>query len=231
MIRIGVISFPGSNCEAETLRAAERVGAEAVSIWHRDRGLNGADVVILPGGFSYGDYLRCGAIARFSPVMAAVTAHAEAGGGVVGICNGFQILCEAGLLPGALVRNEGLHFVSRPVDIRVERTDTIVTRAYPLGGIIRVPVGHGEGRYVASPEVLAALEAEDRIVFRYAGGGSLDAPGNPNGAAGDIAAICNPSGSVVGMMPHPERLADPALGSDAGLGVFQSIVSSFAGAR
>lgn len=231
MIRIGVISFPGSNCEAETLRAAERAGAEAVRLWHQDASLGGADVVILPGGFSYGDYLRCGAIARFSPVMAAVRAHAEAGGGVIGICNGFQILCEAGLLPGALVRNEGLHFVSRPVDIRVERTDTIVTRAYAPGDVIRVPVGHGEGRYVASREVLAALEAEGRVVFRYVGGGSLDAPGNPNGAVAGIAGICNPSGTVVGLMPHPERLADPALGSDAGLGVFQSIVTSFAGAR
>ncbi|HEX9166340.1 MAG TPA: phosphoribosylformylglycinamidine synthase subunit PurQ, partial [Gemmatimonadales bacterium] len=214
-----------------TLRAAERVGAEAVSIWHQDRDLKGSDVVILPGGFSYGDYLRCGAIARFSPVMPAVRAHAEAGGGVIGICNGFQILCEAGLLPGALVRNAGLHFVSRPVDVRIERTDTIVTRAYAPGAVIRIPVGHGEGRYVASPEVRAALEADQRVVFRYVPGGSLDAPGNPNGAEGDIAAICNPAGTVVGMMPHPERLADPALGSDAGLGVFQSIVTSFAAAR
>jgi phosphoribosylformylglycinamidine synthase len=228
MIRIGVVSFPGSNCEAETLRTAERVGAEAVPIWHQDRDLKGCDVVILPGGFSYGDYLRCGAIARFSPVMAAVRAHAEAGGGVIGICNGFQILCEAGLLPGALVRNGGLHFVSRPVDIRVERTDTIVTRAYAPGSVIRIPVGHGEGRYVAPAEVRSELEAEGQIVFRYVHGGSLDAPGNPNGAEDDIAAICNPAGTVVGMMPHPERLADPILGSDAGLGVFRSIVTSTA---
>jgi phosphoribosylformylglycinamidine synthase len=228
MIRVGVVSFPGSNCEAETLRAAERAGAEAVPLWHQNRGLRGCDVVILPGGFSYGDYLRCGAIARFSPVMAAVRAHAEAGGGVIGICNGFQILCEAGLLPGALVRNEGLHFVSRPVDIRVERSDTIVTRAYAPGTVIRVPVGHGEGRYVAAPDVLAALEAEGRVVFRYVGR-TPDAPANPNGAEHDIAAICNPAGTVVGLMPHPERLADPALGSDVGLGVFRSIVISTAG--
>jgi phosphoribosylformylglycinamidine synthase len=229
MVRIGVISFPGSNCEAETLRTAERAGAETVTIWHQDRDLKGADVVILPGGFSYGDYLRCGAIARFSPVMTAVRAHAEAGGGVVGICNGFQILCEAGLLPGALVRNAGLHYVSRPVDVRVERTTTIVTRAYRLADVIRIPVGHGDGRYLARPDLLAGLEAEGQVVLRYLSGHSLDAPGNPNGAISDIAAVCNPEGTVVGMMPHPERLADPALGSDAGLCVFRSLVTSFAG--
>jgi len=229
MIRIGVIRFPGSNCEAETLRAAERAGAEPVEIWHGDTDLRGADVVILPGGFSYGDYLRSGAIARFSPVMGAVSRHAADGGGVVGICNGFQILCEAGLLPGALMRNEGLHFVSRPVDVRIERTDTIVTRDYQAGQVIRIPVGHGEGRYVAPPETLARLDAEGQVVLRYVDGGSLDAPGNPNGAMRDIAGICNPAGTVVGMMPHPERLADPALGSDIGLGIFRSIVTSLAG--
>ncbi|HSR15411.1 MAG TPA: phosphoribosylformylglycinamidine synthase subunit PurQ [Gemmatimonadales bacterium] len=228
MVRVGVIRFPGSNCEEETLRAAARAGAEGFEIWHGDTDLQGADVVILPGGFSYGDYLRSGAIARFSPVMAAVGRHASAGGGVVGICNGFQILCEAGLLPGALMRNEDLHFVSRPVDVRVERTDTLVTRAYQDGAVIRIPVGHGEGRYVAPPETLARLEAEHQVVLRYVGGGSLDAPANPNGAMHDIAGICNPAGTVIGMMPHPERLADPALGSDIGLGFFRSLVTSLA---
>ncbi len=229
MLRIGVITFPGSNCEAETLRAATLAGAEPVALWHRDTDLNGADVVILPGGFSYGDYLRCGAIARFSPVMAAVERHARDGGAVIGICNGFQTLCEAGLLPGALVRNAGLHYVSRPVDVRIERSDTVCTRAFRAGDVIRIPVGHGDGRYVAPPDTLTALEAEGRVVLRYVGSRMADAPGNPNAASADIAGICNPAGTVVGMMPHPERLADARLGSDAGLGVFHSIVASYAG--
>jgi phosphoribosylformylglycinamidine synthase len=226
MVRIGVITFPGSNCEAETLRAAERVGAEPVPLWHRDTDLKGVDVVILPGGFSYGDYLRTGAIARFSPVMAAVRRHAEAGGAVLGICNGFQILCEAGLLPGALVRNGDLHYLSRPVDVRIERADTVFTSAYQPGQVIRIPIGHGDGRYVAPAEVLDMLEADRLVVLRYHSGPMLDAPGNPNYATADIAGICNPAGNVMGMMPHPERLADPNLGSDIGIGIFQSIVSS-----
>jgi phosphoribosylformylglycinamidine synthase I len=226
-VRIGVVTFPGSNCEAETLRAARRAGAEAVPLWYRNTDLGGVHVVILPGGFSYGDYLRPGAIARFSPIMNAVRDHAAAGGAVIGICNGFQILCEAGLLPGALVRNRGLHYVSRPVHVRVERTETVVTRRLEAGRVLRIPVGHGDGRYVASPGDLAALEREGRVVFRYVDR-CLDAPGNPNGALNDIAAICDPAGLVVGMMPHPERLADPVLGSDTGLGVFHSIVASLA---
>jgi phosphoribosylformylglycinamidine synthase len=231
MVTVGVVSFPGSNCEAETFRAAERAGAGTVSIWHRDTDLKGADVVILPGGFSYGDYLRTGAIARFSPVMTAVTRHAEAGGAVLGICNGFQILCEAGLLPGALVRNGGLHYLSRPVDVRIERNDTVFTREYHEGQVIRIPVGHGDGRYVAPPEVLDMLQADGLVVLRYHSGVMLDAPANPNQATDDIAAICNPAGNVMGMMPHPERLADPNLDSDVGLGVFHSMVSSLAPAQ
>ncbi len=226
MLRVGVITFPGSNCESETLRTLARAGAAPVALWHRDTDLGGVDVVILPGGFSYGDYLRSGAIARFSPIMNAVRDHAADGGGVIGICNGFQILCEAGLLPGALVRNGGLHYVARPVDIRIERSDTLCTRAYREGDVIRVPVAHGDGRFVASLEELDALEDGNQIVFRYAGGRMLDADGNPNAATNDIAGICNAAGTVVGMMPHPERLADPALGSDAGLGVFQSMILS-----
>ena len=224
MLRVGVVTFPGSNCESETLRAFARVGAEPVELWHQDTGLKGVDVVILPGGFSYGDYLRSGAIARFSPIMEAVRGHAAEGGGVIGICNGFQILCEAGLLPGALVRNGGLHYVSRPVDVRIERTDSICTRAFQEGDVIRIPVAHGDGRFVASPDELDAIEDGNQVVMRYAGGRMLDAAGNPNAATSDIAGICNAAGTVVGMMPHPERLADPALGSDAGLGVFQSLV-------
>jgi phosphoribosylformylglycinamidine synthase len=215
--RVAVVRFPGSNCDEDALRAAERAGASAHYVWHRDTDLGQADVVILPGGFAYGDYLRAGAIARFSPVMAAVVAHATAGGPVVGICNGFQVLCEAGLLPGALMRNAGLRFVSRPVDVRIETTDTPCTVAYAKGAIITVPVAHGEGRYVAGAETLRELEAEGRVVFRYVGA-------NPNGSTADIAGITNRDRNVVGLMPHPERAADPLLGDASGAGVFASLV-------
>lgn len=223
MIRVAVVRFPGSNCDADTLRAAQRAGAEAFFVWHRDTTLNGADAVILPGGFAYGDYLRAGAIARFSPVMAAVQAHAAEGGPVLGICNGFQVLCEAGLLPGALMRNAGLTFVARPVRVRVEATDTPFTAAYLPGTIFQVPVAHGEGRYVAPPDELKALEGEGRVVLRY-----VD---NPNGAMNDIAGITNPARNVVGMMPHPERAADPVLGAADGAETFRSVVQSVALAR
>jgi phosphoribosylformylglycinamidine synthase len=216
-MRVAVIRFPGSNCDEDTLRAAARAGATAYYVWHRDTDLDQADVVVLPGGFAYGDYLRAGAIARFSPVMAAVTEHARAGGAVLGICNGFQILCEAGLLPGALMRNAGLQFLSRPVDVRVERSDTPFTCAYAAGAIIRLPIAHGEGRYVASDETLRGLEAEGRVVLRYVGD-------NPNGSAADIAGITNAERTVVGMMPHPERAADPLLGGAPGAGVFASVM-------
>ena len=224
MMRVAVVRFPGSNCEPEACRAVERAGGQAFYVWHRDTTLSGADAVILPGGFSYGDYLRSGAIARFSPVMEAIKAHAAAGGPVLGICNGFQILCEAGLLPGALVRNAGLKYLSRPVDVRIERVDTPFTNAYRAGEVIRLPIGHGDGRYVAPESQLALLEAEGRVVLRYAPLSGMDAPANPNGSEQDIAAICSPSGTVVGMMPHPERLAERVLGSDAGHGVFASLM-------
>lgn len=224
MIRVAVIRFPGSNCEPDAFRAVAREGGSPFYLFHRDTDLRDADVVILPGGFSYGDYLRAGAIARFSPIMAAVERHAADGKPVVGICNGFQILCESGLLPGALERNETLKYLSRPVDVVVERTDTPVTNAYRRGEVIRIPIGHGEGRYTASPEVAAELEANGLIVLRYAATGMPDAPANPNGAESDIAAISNPEGNVVGMMPHPERLADDLLGSNAGTRVFASLV-------
>ena len=217
MIRVAVVRFPGSNCDADTLRAARHAGADAYYLWHSERGLNQADVVILPGGFAYGDYLRAGAIARFSPVMTAVQAHADAGGPVLGICNGFQVLCEAGLLPGALMRNARLAFVSRPVRVRVETDDTPFTAAFQPGAIFRVPVAHGEGRYVATPEVLRALEADGRVVLRYVGE-------NPNGAANDIAGVTNAERNVVGMMPHPERAADSVLGEVAGAKVFASML-------
>lgn len=225
MIRVAVVRFPGSNCDADALRAAQRAGADAYYVWHRDLSLQDADAVILPGGFAYGDYLRAGAIARFSPVMAVVAEHARAGGPLLGICNGFQVLCEAGLLPGALMHNAGLVFVSQPVQVRVECVDTPFTQGYECGAIFRVPVAHGEGRYVALPDVLAELEAEGRVVLRYAGGT------NPNGSTNDIAGVTNSARNVVGIMPHPERAADPALGETAGGILFTSVVQSVALAR
>jgi phosphoribosylformylglycinamidine synthase len=223
-MRVAVVRFPGSNCEPEACRAVERAGGEAFYVWFREHSLQGADAVILPGGFSYGDYLRSGAIARMSPIMEAIRRLAGDGGPVLGICNGFQILCEAGLLPGALVRNAGLRYVSRPVDVCIERTDTPFTSAYHTGQVIRIPVGHGDGRFVAPDETLDDLEAHRQVVLRYAGPGAPDAPINPNGSMRDIAALCNRGGNVVGMMPHPERLAESVLGSDAGQGVFTSLM-------
>jgi len=212
-VKVAVVRFPGSNCDADALAAAAASGADAAYVWHRSTDLGGADVVILPGGFSYGDYLRPGAIARFSPVMRAVAAHAAAGRPVLGICNGFQILCEAQLLPGALVRNGGLSFVCRPVCLRVETDTTPFTARYRIGQELRMPVAHGDGRYVADEATLDRLEHEDRVVFRYVGG-------NPNGAMRDIAGITNEGRNVVGLMPHPERAAEALLGSGDGAAVF-----------
>ncbi|MSR01988.1 MAG: phosphoribosylformylglycinamidine synthase subunit PurQ [Gemmatimonadetes bacterium] len=223
-MRVAIIRFPGSNCEPDAYRAVEREGGAAYYVFHRETDLHDADAVIIPGGFSYGDYLRAGAIARFSPIMAAIERHAADGKPLAGICNGFQVLCEAGLLPGALMRNAGLQFLSRPVDLRVERRRTPFTAGYREHEIIRIPIGHGDGRYAASEDVLATLESEGRVVFRYVNTGMPDSPANPNGAMGDIAAISNRDGNVVGMMPHPERLADPLLGSTAGTRVFSSLV-------
>ena len=216
-MRVAVVQFPGSNCDEDTLRVAVRVGTEAFLVWHRTDDLRQADAVILPGGFAYGDHLRAGAIARFSPIMKAVVRFAGEGGPVLGICNGFQVLCEAGLLPGALMRNAGLRFVARPVRVRVETTNTPFTGAYAPGDILSIPVAHGEGRYVAAPDVLARLGDEDRVVLRYA-------DDNPNGSADDIAGVASEGRNVVGMMPHPERAADPAIGLTDGLGVFSSLL-------
>ncbi len=212
-MRVAVVRFPGSNCDADALHAARLAGHDAAFVWHRASALDGADVVVLPGGFSYGDYLRPGAIARFSPIMPAVLAHAQAGGPVIGICNGFQVLCEAHLLPGQLVRNAGLAFVCREVTIRVESTATPFTARYAVGQVLRMPVAHGDGRYVADEATLDRLEAEGRVVFRYAGA-------SPNGAMRDIAGIRNAAGNVVGMMPHPERAVEPILGSADGAPLF-----------
>lgn len=225
MRKVAVVRFPGSNCDLDTLHAARRAGTEAYFVWHREADLKGADFVLLPGGFSYGDYLRSGAIARFSPIMQAVQAFARDGGPVLGICNGFQILCEAGLLPGALMRNSRLAFVSRPVALRVEQTDTAFTNTYQPGDILRMPVAHGDGRFTAADRTLAELEATGRVVVRYVGldGGLLDT--TINGSLNDIAGIANPEGNVVGLMPHPDRAADPALGDTDGLGFFTSMKS------
>jgi len=216
MRRVAVVVFPGSNCDADTLDAARAAGSDAYYVWHRDSDLRQADAVILPGGFSYGDYLRSGAIARFSPVMQAVTAHARAGGVVLGICNGFQILCEAGLLPGALMRNARLKFLSRPVRVRVEAIDTPFTRGYVRGEELTVPIAHGDGRFVTDSETAALLEAGGQVVWRY----TLD---NPNGSTNDIAGVCNAGRNVVGIMPHPERRNARVLGGDDGARVFFSL--------
>lgn len=221
MFRAAVVRFPGSNCDQDVLQAAARAGADAYYVWHQDTDLRAADAVLLPGGFSFGDYLRSGAIARFSPVMQAVQRHAEAGGLVLGICNGFQVLCEAGLLPGALMRNARLTFASRPVTLRVERTTTAFTSAYRVGQLLRMPVAHGDGRFTADAETLRRLEGEGQVVVRYA-----TAADNPNGSAADIAGICNTSGTVVGLMPHPDRAADPLLGNTDGLGFFTSMLAA-----
>ena len=212
-MKVAVVRFPGSNCDADALYAAQAAGAEASFVWHRSTDLGGADVVVLPGGFCYGDYLRPGAIARFSPVMRAVAAHAAAGRPVLGICNGFQVLCEAQLLPGALARNGGLSFVCRPVTMRVESDGTPFTARYKPGQLVTMPIAHGDGRYVADPATLDRLEREERVVFRYVGG-------NPNGAMRDIAGITNEGRNVVGLMPHPERAAETLLGSADGAAMF-----------
>ncbi len=221
--RVGVITFPGSLDEGEAARAVRRAGGEPVSLWHGERDLRGADAVILPGGFSYGDYLRCGAIARFSPVMAELTVAVQAGLPVLGICNGFQILCEAHLLPGALTRNAGLHFVSRDVRLRIENDGTPWTGAYRAGQEITVPLKSGEGAYVADTGTLEALETGGQVVVRY-----LD---NPNGSALGIAGVRNEAGNVVGLMPHPEYATEELTGPGTdGLGFFSSIVSALVSA-
>ena len=216
MRRVAVVVFPGSNCDADTLDAARAAGSDAYYVWHRDTDLRQPDAVLLPGGFSYGDYLRSGAIARFSPVMQAVSAHARAGGSILGICNGFQILCEAGLLPGALMRNARLKFLSRPVQVRVEIVDTPFTRQYERGEELLMPIAHGDGRYVADAETAALLEAGGQVVLRYVGD-------NPNGSTNDIAGVCNAGRNVVGIMPHPERRNARVLGGEDGARVFFSL--------
>ena len=217
--RVGVITFPGTLDDVDAARAVRLAGAESVALWHADHDLKGVDAVIVPGGFSYGDYLRCGAIAKFAPVMGEVIAAADRGMPVLGICNGFQVLCEAGLLPGALARNSGLHFICRDVWLRVDSITTAWTSRYEWGAELLVPLKSGEGRYVASESVLDELEGEGRVVFRYAD--------NPNGSMRDIAGISSANGRVVGLMPHPEHATEPLTGpSDDGLGMFYSALDA-----
>ena len=229
-MKFGVVTFPGSNGDYDAYRAAvEALGEEAAYLWHKDHDLQGADVVVLPGGFSYGDYLRAGAIARFSPIMREVVAHARRGGPVLCICNGFQIACEAGLLPGALQRNASLKFVCAPITVRVENADTLFTSSYETRQLIVLPIAHGDGRYSADDETLDRLEGEGQVVFRYAPD-RLQATEtyNPNGSMRDVAGIVSKEGNVLGMMPHPERAVDPLLGPPDGRALFESILQRVA---
>ena len=215
--RVGVVLFPGSNCEQDVIEAMGLVGADTEMLWHGDATVAGVDAIVVPGGFAHGDYLRPGAIARFSPVMGAVAEFAAAGGPVVGICNGFQVLTEAGLLPGALQKNAGLKFLCAPARLRVETTDSVLTRSATKGAVLEVPINHFEGNYTCDDETLARLRAEDRVVLRYVE--------NPNGSTDDIAGVCNEGRNVVGLMPHPERAISDLLGSSDGLPLLRSIVS------
>ena len=223
---VGVVVFPGTNCEHDVVAALERLGAQARLVWHADARLDGIDAVVLPGGIAHGDYLRPGAIARFSPVMAAVTEFASAGGPVVGICNGFQVLTEAHLLPGALQKNSGLSFLCQPAEVEVASDRSVLTAGVPVGRRLRIPVNHFEGNYTVDAETLRRLEDDGRVVLRY-----VD---NPNGSVGDIAGVASEGGNVVGLMPHPERAADALVGSEDGLvllGALLSEATSAAGAR
>ncbi len=228
-VRIGVVVFPGSNCDADAHHALSTFpGVVPEYLWHKDPDLGGVEAVVLPGGFSYGDYLRCGAIARFSPIMRSVTHFAQDGGLVLGICNGFQILTEAGLLPGALLRNTGLKFVCRHVNLRVDNTDAAFTRAYSEGQVIRIIVKHNDGNYVTDPQTLERLHVNNQILMRYsnAEGGPCGAD-TPNGAVDDIAGICNESRNVFGLMPHPENSVEPSLAGGAdGRGIFQGMIDT-----
>ena len=227
-IRFGIVVFPGSNCDHDAYYACKKVlGQDAVFLWHKETDLQGSDAIILPGGFSYGDYLRCGAIARFSPVMSAVTAFARQGGAVLGICNGFQVLLESGLLPGVLLRNASLRFACKEVRLRVENAATRFTHLCSPGQVLRIPIAHGDGNYFTDPETLRRLEENGQIVFRYCDGtGALTPEANPNGSLENIAGIMNETGNVLGMMPHPERASDPVLGSTDGQMIFRSLVES-----
>jgi phosphoribosylformylglycinamidine synthase I len=232
-MKFGVIIFPGSNCDQDSYNAAiTATGQQATMLWHDSRDLEGCDAIIVPGGFAYGDYLRTGAIAKFAPIMQEVAKFAAAGGLVIGICNGFQILCEAGLLPGALMRNSGLKYVCKFVDVRVENTDTPFTNACKQGEVLRIPIGHMEGNYYCDPQTLEILKRQNRIVFRYATPeGNITVEANPNGSLDNIAGICNEAGNVLGMMPHPDRSSESLLGSADGAKIFRSMITTPVAAR
>ena len=225
-MKFAVLRFPGSNCDQDCVHALNAIpGASADYVWHKDTSLDGFDAVVVPGGFSYGDYLRCGAIARFSPIMKSVKEFAASGGPVIGICNGFQILCESGLLPGALVRNRGLHFVCKHVSLRVELRGSRFTNAATAGQILNIPIAHGEGCYFADDETLLSLQANGQILLRYCDDqGRMTDDANPNGSRENIAGIRNEAGNVFGLMPHPERACDPLLGSTDGRSIFDSMI-------
>jgi len=229
-VKFGIIVFPGSNCDHDAYHViSKQVGQPVDFIWHRDTDLNSFDALIIPGGFSYGDYLRAGALARFSPVMDSVKKFAASGGFVLGICNGFQILCEAGLLPGALIRNRDLNFICEHLCVRVETSDTPYTNEMTPGSVLRIPIAHAEGNYVCDDATLAELQGEDRIVFRYCGpGGAVTEASNPNGSRDNIAGICNHSRNVLGLMPHPERACEDLLGSSDGRDIFRSLAATLA---
>ena len=225
-MKIGIVQYPGSNCDHDCLHVARSVlQVQADLVWHEETHVSGYDALVLPGGFSYGDYLRSGSIARFSPVMRAVTAFADAGGLVLGICNGFQILTEAGLLPGALLRNDSVEFRCGWVHLRVESVETPFMAAYEQGQVLRMPIAHGDGNYIADPEVLSRMRDNGQVVLRYCDAeGNPTAAANPNGSVANIAGVCNEAGNVFALMPHPERCAEPALGGVDGLGIWQAIV-------
>ena len=229
-MKFGIIVFPGSNCDHDAYHViSKQVGQPVDFIWHRDTDLNSFDALIIPGGFSYGDYLRAGALARFSPVMDSVKKFAAAGGFVLGICNGFQILCEAGLLPGALIRNRDLNFICEHVSVCVETSDTPYTNEMTPGSVLRIPIAHAEGNYVCDDATLAELQREDRIVFRYCEpSGAVTEAANPNGSRDNIAGICNHSRNVLGLMPHPERACEDLLGSSDGRDIFRSLAATLA---
>ena len=230
-MKFGVLVFPGSNCDHDTYHViAEVAGRPAAMLWHESEGLEGCDAILIPGGFAYGDYLRTGAIAHFAPIMQSVKRFAASGGLVLGICNGFQILCESGMLPGALMRNAGLKYVCRQVHLRTETVDTPFTRTLQKGQVLQIPIGHMEGNYYCDDATLAALKRDDRIVFRYATpNGAITREANPNGSLENIAGILNEGRNVLGMMPHPDRSSEGLLGSADGLLIFQSMIDSLAG--
>jgi phosphoribosylformylglycinamidine synthase len=229
-MKFGVIIFPGSNCDHDAHWTIEHVAKQSATLlWHESHDLENCDAIIVPGGFAYGDYLRTGAIARFSPVMESVRKFAEGGGLVLGICNGFQILCESGLLPGALMRNVGLKYVCKPVHVRVENAETPFTNACAVGDVLTIPIGHMEGNYFCDAETLAGLQRDNRVMFRYSlPTGEIAASANPNGSLDNIAGVCSAGGNVVGMMPHPERSAEPELGGTDGMKIFHSMVGALA---